>query len=705
MEATHASGPGRRPRVDAAGAPRSIDGRDPDDLLRADRVRRRALGLLVLYHQRDYAWTATSATWPRLRRPHGDAIGNAGWPIRPAPGRPAARHLRAGRPAQPAPGRHGIAKPSSRGRASSTTTRSGSTGRPRDRDVRADRLPGQFLGRNPDPSLRVRSAWPDRLGRRTAVGPARRRLGDPRTIVVVTDGPESMLLVPMTYEGPSTASSSCPRRAATGSMPTTRRPCRSSPATRPRPWSTPTNLERLRRQQAELEHQLEGQRRLLEVNERLLSTLDPAGVLDLIADSLKAIVPYDSLTIYRVDRAAGVRRAVIARDRFAELDPRPREPARRRASPAGSSTTARRSWPTRPTSTRAPSRCPGTPFEPESMIVVPLLVDGEAIGTLNIGRMGEAEAAFSPNEFELTKLFAGPGVDRPPERRDPRRGPGPGRPGRADRAAQPRRVPARAERAGSRPATAAAVRGADARPRRVQGASTTRCGHPAGDALLVDDRPGAWPARPATATGCTATAATSSRRSCPAPTGWSRHDVAEPDPARRRRRARRPPAARCVTVSAGVACYPGRRPDQGRAGRGRGPRAVPGQAGGRRQRDRDRRDDPYLRALDETALALLDRHDPTVLLETILTRATALLGTPHGYIYLVEPDERTLMRPPRHAACSPEFVGHRMPIDEGLGGQVYRTGAPLAVDDYDAFDRRAGGRARPRRSGPSSACR
>ena len=80
-----------------------------------------------------------------------------------------------------------------------------------------------------------------------------------------------------------------------------------------------TNIERLRRQQDELEHQLEGQRRLLEVNERLLSTLDPAGVLDLIADSLKAIVPYDSLTIYRVDRSAGVRRAVIARDRFADL--------------------------------------------------------------------------------------------------------------------------------------------------------------------------------------------------------------------------------------------------------------------------------------------------------------------------------------------------------------------------------------------------
>ncbi len=41
------------------------------------------------------------------------------------------------------------------------------------------------------------------------------------------------------------------------------------------------------------------------------------------------------------------------------------------------------------------------------MIVVPLLVNGEAIGTLNIGRMGEDEAHFTPNEFELTQLFAG----------------------------------------------------------------------------------------------------------------------------------------------------------------------------------------------------------------------------------------------------------------------------------------------------------
>ena len=41
------------------------------------------------------------------------------------------------------------------------------------------------------------------------------------------------------------------------------------------------------------------------------------------------------------------------------------------------------------------------------MIVVPLAVAGEVIGTMNIGRMGAEESHFDANEFELTKLFAG----------------------------------------------------------------------------------------------------------------------------------------------------------------------------------------------------------------------------------------------------------------------------------------------------------
>ena len=100
--------------------------------------------------------------------------------------------------------------------------------------------------------------------------------------------------------------------------------------------------------------------------------------------------------------------------------------------------------------------------------------------------------------------------------------------------------------------------------------------------------------------------------------------------------------------------------------------AKPAPRGGRRRPA----DDPYLRALDETALALLDRRDSTILLETILTRACALLGTPHGYIYLAEPDGDELVL--RHGTgLFAQGIGHRQRVDEGLGGEVYLTGTPV----------------------------
>lgn len=151
---------------------------------------------------------------------------------------------------------------------------------------------------------------------------------------------------------------------------------------------------------------LASQRRLLEVNERLLSTLDPQGVFDLIADSLKSVVAYDNLTIYRVDRSVGVLRPVLARDRFAQL-------IIESTFPIDLGLTG---W----VVAHGAAECvndtlhdprvhtiPGTPNEAEALIVVPLLVGGEVAGTLNVGRMGEEEAHFSDGEFELTRLFAG----------------------------------------------------------------------------------------------------------------------------------------------------------------------------------------------------------------------------------------------------------------------------------------------------------
>jgi diguanylate cyclase (GGDEF)-like protein len=56
---------------------------------------------------------------------------------------------------------------------------------------------------------------------------------------------------------------------------------------------------------------------------------------------------------------------------------------------------------------RRATTIPGTPDEPESLIVVPLFVRGQVAGTMNVGRMGEREAHFSLAEFELARLFAG----------------------------------------------------------------------------------------------------------------------------------------------------------------------------------------------------------------------------------------------------------------------------------------------------------
>ena len=151
---------------------------------------------------------------------------------------------------------------------------------------------------------------------------------------------------------------------------------------------------------------LRNQRRLLQVSERLLSTLDSSGVFEMIADSLKAVLAYDNLTIYRVDRSENVLRPVLARDRFAQL-------IIQSTFPLDMGITG---W----VVDHGTAQCvndvladpraatiPGTPDDHEALIVVPLLVDGEVAGTLNVGRMGGQDAYFNAEDFEVARLFAG----------------------------------------------------------------------------------------------------------------------------------------------------------------------------------------------------------------------------------------------------------------------------------------------------------
>ena len=548
---------------------------------------------------------------------------------------------------------------------------------------------GTFLGTSEPDAESLRVAVGEGLTGWVAANNAPIRIGDavadPRSVILGDSSrPESMLLVPIAYDavvyGVLVVSklgrdrfdaddeltfsifASCAAQALVNAA----------------------NLDRLTHGQAELEYQLASQRRLLEVNERLLSTLEPTSVLDLIADSLKVIVPYDSLTIYRVDHEAGVRRAVVARDRFADV-------ILAHAPPLGVGITG---WVVEhreavlandahldPRSVQVP----GTPEEAESMIVVPLLVGGEAIGTLNVSRIGGEESHFRPNEFELTKLFAGQAsiaLQNAEAHGEVRiRADQDALTGIHNHGAFQRELGEAVESGGGGKPFAVLMMDLDA----FKAFNDTR-GHPAGDALLAD-----------VARAMSAALREGDRlyryggdefsAILPSADRVVAHDVAD--------RLRRTVAGvACdhddaqVSISIGVACFP----DDGRRKAALvtvADRAMylakPAARGG----DGGQPDDPYLRALDETALALLDRRDSTSLLETILTRACALLGTPHGYVYLAEPGGRELVLRHGTGLFAPG-IGHRQSIDEGLGGEVFLTGRPVVVDDYEAYVRRAG---------------
>jgi diguanylate cyclase (GGDEF)-like protein/excisionase family DNA binding protein len=164
--------------------------------------------------------------------------------------------------------------------------------------------------------------------------------------------------------------------------------------------------ERLELQSAELARQLQSQRRLLEINERLLSTLDRADVLESIADGLKAVVSYDNLSIYRVDEVQQVLHPVLTRERH-------EEEVRRYVVPFGRGLMGWAVDHAEPVlandalnDPRA-MQIPGTPDDPEALVVVPLVAGGDVIGCMNISRVGGPEVYFSDADFDLVKLFAG----------------------------------------------------------------------------------------------------------------------------------------------------------------------------------------------------------------------------------------------------------------------------------------------------------
>ena len=101
-----------------------------------------------------------------------------------------------------------------------------------------------------------------------------------------------------------------------------------------------------------------------------------------------------------------------------------------------------------------------------------------------------------------------------------------------------------------------------------------------------------------------------------------------------------------------------------------------------------RQHDAYLTALHETSLGLINRLDLTDLLTNTVTRATRLVDTPHGYLYLVNA-EGTHLEVRVGTGVFTNYIGHQLKPGEGAAGQVWQTGQPMRVDDYARWPQRA----------------
>jgi len=143
---------------------------------------------------------------------------------------------------------------------------------------------------------------------------------------------------------------------------------------------------------------------LHDVARMLLGSATRDELLTRITRELQRLVPYDFLTIYEIDNLHRQFLPLHVVDRFE----RHLEDS---AFPMGSGFTGRavdqRAAINLPRADLAPGGelVPGTSLDPEALVIVPMMVRGEPIATLNVSRAGE-DCAFSDGEFELIQRFA-----------------------------------------------------------------------------------------------------------------------------------------------------------------------------------------------------------------------------------------------------------------------------------------------------------
>jgi diguanylate cyclase (GGDEF)-like protein len=146
---------------------------------------------------------------------------------------------------------------------------------------------------------------------------------------------------------------------------------------------------------------VESYRRLADVFHDLLSEQSLDSLLVRIADTLDEIVPYEALHIYEADEPKRELVPALVRSEYADEILSERFPFG--VGITGWAVENRESVLSNQAHLDPRVRfVPGTPLEPEALIVVPLVARGALKGTLNVYRIGD-DASFSEEEFELAK--------------------------------------------------------------------------------------------------------------------------------------------------------------------------------------------------------------------------------------------------------------------------------------------------------------
>ena len=93
------------------------------------------------------------------------------------------------------------------------------------------------------------------------------------------------------------------------------------------------------------------------------------------------------------------------------------------------------------------------------------------------------------------------------------------------------------------------------------------------------------------------------------------------------------------------------------------------------------RQNQLLSSLHEAALGLMSHLDTAQLLAMIVSSACQLIGTEHGFIYQFDPS-RLRFRRTHGTGIYQRDLGREIDADQGIVGQVRKTGQPVVVHDY-----------------------